>query len=184
MTKRMLLFIAILWALAPSAYAVNGGSGLTLPATCTTGEKFDVTPMSTAFDCIGTNTWKPQGASRIIAIVKAVNINATNVDIPIAMPQGARYAADNVRITGATVNLSTTAARVGIWTGAGATGVNIVTAASSATVLQALTSAAAFKDGALGITVTSTLATVFLRCTVVHGSAATVDLYIMGDVLP
>lgn len=172
-------------ALVPSfAHAAGGGHGPTLPATCTPPFTFtvDVIP-AIGYDCIGTNTWRPQGASNILAIRKSVDINTINVDIALGMPPG-RYFARSILLTGASTSLAATAARVGIWTGAGATGANIVTAASSATVLQALTTTAMVSEGNLGIQVTSSLTQVFLRCTVAHGSAATIDVYVMGEILP
>lgn len=179
------LLAALLFLLPVAAGATSAGSGAALPAACATGDLFSVDgPPPQNYTCIGTNTWKPDGPSRILAIKKGVNLNGTiNTDIPLTMPVG-RYYAKTILVTGASTSLATTAARIGIWTAAGAGGANIVTAASSAAVLQALTTSATVMEGSVGVQVTSSLTQVFLRLTVAHGSAATVDIYVMGDILP
>lgn len=181
MRKLATLLLTLL--VAPTLALASSGSGPSLPATCVVGDIFSSDgPPPQDFYCIGTNTWKPQGPGRILAIRKGVNLNSVG-DNALTMPIG-RYYAKQILITGASTSLATTAARIGIWTGAGATGTNIVTAASSQTVLQALTTTATVMEGPVGVQVTSSLSQVFLRVTVAHGSAATVDVYVMGDLLP
>jgi hypothetical protein len=178
------LFFALIAAHASATSFSCTGTACSLPATCVVGDTWGRTEAyGLLFFCRGSNTWQPAGPSGILAIQKSVDINSTNVDIPLVMPSG-RYFARSILITGASTSLAATAARVGIWTGAGATGANIVTAASSATVLQSLTTTATVAEGNLGIQVTSSLSQVFLRVTVAHGTAATIDVYILGEILP
>lgn len=173
---------AVIGSAAGASAAITFGASL--PPTCAAGDKVILdSPLAMAFECIGSDTWRPSGPSPLLAIKKGVNLNAANVDIPLGMP-GVRYYAQKIRVLDASTNLSTTAARIGIWTGAGATGANIVTAASSQAVLQALTSPASVQDGNLGVSVTSTLTQVFLRVTVAHGSPATVTVIVYGDIIP
>jgi hypothetical protein len=184
--KALAALVFALMAIPASAQSSGcAGTGCVLPATCTAGTvwgQHDAQGLS--FYCLGTNTWKPSGNTPVLAYMKGVNLNAANVDIPLTMPGPFRYYARLIRITGATVNLSTTAARVGIWTGAGATGTNIVVAANSGVVLQTLTTPATVGEGNLSVQVTSTLSQVFLRVTVAHGSAAAVDIAVIGDIFP
>lgn len=189
MLKKILAALTFALLMADHVSAVSsscGGTGCTLPATCATGDTWSLADeQGVAFFCLGSNTWKPSGVSRILAIKKSINLNgAINTDIPLAMPAPFRFYAKTILVTGASTSLATTTARIGIWTGAGATGANIITAASSQAVLQALTTTATVMEGNVGVQVTSSLTQVFLRLTVAHGSAATVDVYVMGDILP
>jgi hypothetical protein len=181
-----LIALSVLTSLPASADTILcAGAACALPATCTAGNTWGLDDaQGLSFFCLGSNTWKPVGVSGILAIKKTVNLNAANVDIPLQMPAPFRFYAKTILVTGASTSLTTTAARIGIWTGAGATGVNIVTAASSQAVLQALSTSATVMEGNVGVLVTSSLSQVFLRVTVAHGSAATIDVYVMGEVLP
>ncbi len=176
--KRCLFFLLLLVAANVEANSV--GIGPTLPAACTIGDAFTVTgPPSLAFECLGTDTWRPSGPSRILAIRKGININSANTDFALTMPS-VRYVPQSILLTGASVNLSSSTARLGVWTQPSAGGTNIV----PASLMQGLTSSTAVANINFSANNTSTLTTIYARCTVAHGSNQTVDLYIIGEILP
>lgn len=114
----------------------------------------------------------------LIASALAVSINAANTDVTVSV-KASLYIVRRVIITNASVTLAASLATVGVFTGAGGTGTVVVTPA----VLTGLTVSAKLSDMALALT-SSTLAvsTLFIRNVIAHGSAATVDVYLFGDV--
>jgi hypothetical protein len=113
-----------------------------------------------------------------------VNLNAVG-DTFIKLPVG-QYIPRNITITNASTTLAASAAQLAVYTGAAATG----TAISAAAVATTLTGPTVFADRTIAAATTVFTPTydatqkaygVYVRVTVVHGSAATLDLHIFGD---
>jgi hypothetical protein len=119
-----------------------------------------------------------------IVYVKGVSIATANTDrsvLIVGLPSGARYVVRRIVVTNASVNLSTSKATLGVFTGAGGTGTTI----SAAALLTTLTAVTKFSDRTLAVlTDTQNALTLYVRTVAAHGSTATVDVYIFGDVLP
>lgn len=156
------------------------GMGPAIPSTCVIGDSWFVPgPPARAFDCTGTNTWAARGGA-ILAGVKSVSVNAANTDVATISMPAQRFIVRKVLMTGASVNFTGSSATVGIWSGAGGTGTNLIAAGSVA----ALSTSARFIENLPGVSNTSVISQVFVRCVVAHGSAATIEVYIFGDILP
>jgi len=115
----------------------------------------------------------------LLGSATGVNLNSAGSDtaIPIA---ASKYIVRRVVVTNASTSLAVSAATLGLFTGAGGTGTTVVTPA----ILTALTSATKFLDQTLALTAdTLTAATLFIRNVLAHGSSATVDVAIFGDIL-
>ena len=127
------------------------------------------------------------GGPTLIGYVISLNLNSV-ADTTLT-PTGAatKYIVRRVVVTNASVNLTGSAARLALYTGAGATGTQITTISN----IDTLTSATTFADlpvailaagGLSGSTLTAT--PIYVRVTAVHGSAATIDVYVYGEILP
>lgn len=116
----------------------------------------------------------------------SVNLNAVgDTFVPVNV---GKFLLRNFTVTNPSTTLAASAATVGGYTAAGATGVTLVTPA----VVTTLTSAAVFKDQTVAastavITPTYNSETgqygVYVRVGVVHGTAATCDVHLFGDVI-
>ena len=116
----------------------------------------------------------------------SVNLNAVG-DTFVKLPVG-KYIPRNITITNASTSLGASAAQLAVYTGAAASG----TAISAAAVATSLTSSTVFADRTIAAATTVFTPTydatqkdygVYVRVTVAHGSAATLDLYIFGDAI-
>jgi len=133
--------------------------------------------------------------SRVIAVQYALNLNVLSTDTVVSLvpvPGGytgtATWILRGVLFTNATASLGTSPT-VSLYTGAGGTGSTLVSAQS----LSALTSANLYVDGTLTATATSTLInaaaytttpnTLYLRTGASNALVATVDVYLLGEVL-
>jgi hypothetical protein len=117
----------------------------------------------------------------LLAVKKGVNINSANSDNEVAIP-AAKYIIRKVIVTNPSTSLAASAATLGVFTAAAAGGATVVTAA----LLTALSAAAKFLDmtiAATPLTDVVTSSSLFIRNVIAHGSAATVDVYIFGDIL-
>lgn len=111
-----------------------------------------------------------------IGSAQAVNLNAVG-DTPVVLPNGARrYIITDIVVTNASVSLGSSASTLGAFTLPGGAGVTIVTPA----VLTTLTTALTFNRRTIANTVTLIDGTIQIRVGVVHGSAATCDVYMYG----
>lgn len=128
-----------------------------------------------------------QGDSRgPLGYAKKIDLNTLG-DTFIPVPQGS-FLPRNITVTNPSTTLAASASTVGLYTGAGATGVTIVTPSVS----TSLTSAAVFADKTIAASTAVITPTwnseegcygVYARVAVVHGSAATLDMYVYGDTL-
>lgn len=118
-------------------------------------------------------------ANTILGIFKALNINSAGSDNAITIPY-AKYIVRKVIITNASADLTLGLATIGVFTGAGATGSTIV----SAGAIAALSGSTKYLDMTIALTADIlTAATLYIRNVLANGSSATVDVYIIGDVL-
>ena len=115
-----------------------------------------------------------------------VNLNAVgDTFVPIPCKQ---FIPRNITVTNASVTLSGSASTIGVYTAASAGGTAIVTPSVSTT----LTSSTVFADKTIAAATTvftpaydstAKAGGVYVRVAVVHGTAATLDLYIFGDAI-
>lgn len=117
----------------------------------------------------------------LIGFAKGISLNGTNVDAATITVSAPKYYIDHIDVTNASTSFGASLATLGVYTGAGATGTTVVTLAT----LTALTAASKMTRPTLALTTDSlTAATLYIRNGVTFGSAATVDVYVYGDVLP
>lgn len=121
-----------------------------------------------------------------LGYAKKIDLNTLG-DTFIPVPQGS-FLPRNITVTNPSTTLAASVSTVGLYTGAGATGVTIVTPSVSTT----LTSAAVFADKTIAAATAVITPTwnstkgcygVYARVAVVHGAAATLDMYVYGDPL-
>ena len=127
-------------------------------------------------------TW---GIRRIVGMMLNVNVNQTNTDIaiPLILLPGANFVLRGVQLNDASISLTT--ATAGVFTAAGGTGTTLVTTAA----LSSLTSTTANLDMTLAtqaivLNQTTQANVLYFRIGTAQGAAATVDIYLWGDVLP
>lgn len=127
------------------------------------------------------------GVRRLIGVLLGVNVNQTSTDIaiPLLLLAGCNFIVSAVTLNNASVSLTT--ATAGLFTATGGGGTSL--AADQA--LSALTAAAKNLDMTLAagaranVLNQNTQANVlYFRVGTAQGAAATVDVYIWGDVLP
>lgn len=118
--------------------------------------------------------------SSVLGVLKGVNLNSAGSDNAVSI--GAeKYIVRKLIVTNPSTSLAISIATLGLFTAAAGGGTTVVAAAT----LTALTAASKFVDMTLALTTDSlTAATLYIRNVLAHGSAATVDIYIIGDVLP
>lgn len=105
-----------------------------------------------------------------------VNLDAVG-DTVIVAPNGARkYIITDMIVTNASVTLSGSSVTIGAYGAAAAGGEVIVTPATA----TALTAASKFVKRTIAQDDTVTGGSVFIRVAVVHGAAATADVYLYG----
>lgn len=108
-----------------------------------------------------------------------VNLNAV-ADTPVVLPNGARrYIITDMVVTNASTSLGASAATIGAFTAVAGGGTAIVTPATA----TGLTTAPAFNRRTIANTVTLIDGTIQVRVGVVHGTAATCDVYFYGYAL-
>ena len=125
------------------------------------------------------NKLPSQFGAILLASYAGVNLNAgTNVDLQITLPDTpTKFRVRAIAVTNAFINPTT--ARYAIWTGAAGTGTNIVT-----TVTPSMSSAAVVTDLSINSTnAISGTGNLYLYLTTPQGAAATMDIYIYGDIL-
>lgn len=114
----------------------------------------------------------------LLTFATGVNINAAGTDVSLAV-RASLYIVRRVVITNPSTSLGISLATLGVFTAASGGGTVVVTPA----LLTGLTAASKFADMSLALTAnTLTASTLFLRNVIAHGSAATVDVYLFGDV--
>ena len=121
-----------------------------------------------------------------LGIALRIDLNAVG-DTFIPTPTG-KFILRNVTVTNPSATLAGSASTIGLYTGAGATGTTVVTPSVSTT----LTSSAVFADKTIAAA-TAVLTPaynaaaqawgIYARVAVVHGTAATLDMYLFGDTL-
>lgn len=117
----------------------------------------------------------------VIGQSQGQNLNSANSDVAVDIPIG-KYTVRRVVITNPSTSLAASLATLGVFTGAGATGITVVSLAT----MTALTSATKFIDAVIAATPLTdvlTAAQLFIRTGIAHGSAATVDVYVIGEML-
>ena len=121
----------------------------------------------------------PNGVGNILlGVVIGANFNqVADVQIPL-IDTPTKFRVRSVTLTNGSINPTT--ARFGIFSGAGGTGTTIVKASTT----PSLGTAATLQD----LTVTETTAisgtgSIYLNLTTAQGAAATVDVYVWGDIL-
>jgi hypothetical protein len=104
--------------------------------------------------------------------VKGVDLNAV-ADTAVHVPFG-KWIARRMTVTNASTSLAASAATIGAYTAPAAGGTAIVTPATA----TGLTAASKFTDRTIAMSADSSLvSTIYIRVGVVHGSAATCDVY-------
>jgi voltage-gated potassium channel Kch len=114
-----------------------------------------------------------QQAIRLLAVMKAVNVNATG-DTALPIISATNYSVSNVVMSGATISLTTAAA--GLFTAPGAGGTAIVANAA----LSGLTGPTIVSQRTVASTTNRTEQTLYFNVATAQGAAATADLYIYG----
>lgn len=111
-------------------------------------------------------------------IGSAIGVNLNSVaDTTITVPNGARkYVITDMIVTNASVTLAGSSMTIGAYSAASAGGEVIVTPATA----TGLTAASKFVKRTIAQDDTVTSGTVYVRVAVVHGSAATADVYLYG----
>lgn len=113
---------------------------------------------------------------------KALSVNLNSVADTTISVSAAKYIVRKVIVTNASTSLAISIAQLGLYTAAAAGGSAVVTAAAN---LTGLTGSTKYSDLTISLSAdTLTAATLYLRVGVVHGGAATADVYLFGDVLP
>lgn len=117
--------------------------------------------------------------NNVLAIFKSLNLNSAGSDNAVTIT-ASKYIVRKVILTNASVDLSGGLATVGVFTAAAGAGTTIVTAG----IVTALTGSTKYIDMTIALTTdVLTASTLYIRNVLANGSAATVDVYIMGDVL-
>jgi hypothetical protein len=125
------------------------------------------------------NKLPSQFGAILLASYVGVNLNAgTNVDLQITLPDTpTKFRVRAIAVTNASINPTT--ARYAIWTAPGGTGTNIVT-----TVTPSMATAPVVTDLSIASTAAiSGVGNLYLYLTTPQGAAATMDIYIYGDIL-
>lgn len=116
----------------------------------------------------------------LLGFLKGVNLNSAGSDNPVSI-NAPKYVIRKVVVTNTSTTLVASSSTLGLFTAAAGGGTVVVVAAT----LTALTGATKFVDQTIALTAdTLTAATLYVRNVLANGSAATVDVYIYGDVLP
>ena len=103
----------------------------------------------------------------------AVSINALNTDVTTFTGLPAKYIVRRITVFDASANLGASAAEIAVFTAAAGGGTAVVASA----VLTGLTAATKFSDRTIATSADYlTAATLYVRNTVAHGSAATVSI--------
>lgn len=121
--------------------------------------------------------------SGLLGLAKAVNINSAATDVATINVPAGKYVIRRVVFVNPSTSLAASAATLGVFTAAAGGGTTVVAAAT----MTGLTAAGKFLDRTLGATILTdalTAAQLFIRCVLAHGSPATVDVYVFGEVLP
>lgn len=119
---------------------------------------------------------KPQNRT---LLGKGLALNANSTAAQAISIGASKYIIRRIVAAGASVSLTTAVGEV--YTDSGAT-----SPATSGLVQSSLDATAKFKDGTLQAAVTGSYLTessLYFKCSVAQGSAATVDVYIYGDIL-
>jgi hypothetical protein len=114
--------------------------------------------------------------SNLLGMARGVNLNSAGTDTPVSiiMPQSAKYIVRHVIVTNASSSLAISTATLGVFTATGGGGTSLVAAATMGT----LTNSLKFISRTLLLTdETFNAALLYLRNTIAHGSAMTVDVY-------
>ena len=129
----------------------------------------------------GENVGQQLGVSGLLGRALSVNLNSVaDTSIPVV---AAKYIVRRVVVANPSVDLTASLVQVGLHTEAAGAGTVIVTIA--AVLATGLTAEVDAKDLTVALAGRSlTFAALFFRVGVAHGSAATADVYIFGDVLP
>lgn len=171
---RQLLTLALAFLLQ-----TNGGTGPLMPPTCTTGSIFVQTAWGRIYLCTAPDTWSLQSTS-LVGSLKSADFNTT-ADQAISMT-AAKYVVRKIVIVNASTSLTTAAG--GIYTAASKGGTAIVGALQAYSVLTGATKFLDLTLDAILGTDVRTDSTLYFSLTVAQGTAATADIYLIGDVLP
>lgn len=123
------------------------------------------------------------GYTGLFASALGVNVNSANSDVATLTIPYAKYIVRRIVVTNASVSLVGSSASLAFFTAAAGGG----TAVSSNATMTALTATTKFIDRTLAAGVTADVLTapvIYIRCGGAHGSAATVDVYFYGEILP
>lgn len=113
---------------------------------------------------------------------KAIGADLNSVADTTISITASKYIVRKVIVTNASTSLAVSLAQLGLYTAVAAGGTPVVTAAAN---LTGLTGSTKYSDLTIALSAdTLTAATLYLRVGVVHGGAATADVYLFGDVLP
>ena len=121
-----------------------------------------------------------KGVSRQLGKLLNVDLNITTDQI-IPIINTSKYVIRSIIVTNASATLAASIAAGGVYTAASKGGGAVVAAAQ---VYTSLTSAAVATNLTIAIgAIARTEAALYLSLTTAHGSAATIDIYVFGDVL-
>lgn len=122
-----------------------------------------------------------------LAVLRGLDINSTaNTDVAITIPNGTRKWTPTMIVwTNASANLSGGSAQVGIYTSTAEGGTAIVTKGINSLIsLTATTKMIKPTIAAAATADVLTASTLYAHIDVANGSAATIDVYIYGNILP
>jgi hypothetical protein len=123
------------------------------------------------------------GDGRLLAVAKSVNVNTTATDTAITIPNGGKsYVVTGFRTTNPSTSLTGSSGTIGLYTAAAGAGTAIVTKATAS--ITPLTAASKYVNCTIAETTDSLSgSTLYIHNGIAHGSAATIDCYIYGDLL-
>lgn len=175
--KRISIILTILAAFVLFSLALrvsNPTVSAQMSDTCADGKVLVMDASNKRYKCM--SAYIP-----LVYRIPSVSLNSANTDVATITGLPSKYIVRRFTVDNASTSLAISAATVDLRTAASGAGTAIV----SGQLVTALTGATKFADMTLAVTAdTQTAATLYIRCVLAHGGAATVDMTIEVTPLP